>query len=254
MKTTSTKELEKKKRERYYLHQVKHAYAEFPSGTLLDSEEPDFLIPLDSGILGIELVDYVRGQGNSGSEIRQLEKKHNQIVALAQKEFEATHSAPLQVHFFWGLHKWISITDTKLMVDQAVKLVEQKIPSEVYESISLQYNELEGTGLEEFISYLSIVRLKPGAASLWSNTDAGFIDLAPDELQTLISSKETKMGSYLKKCTRVWLIIVADSEHISSSVSIKDDTSSHSYLSQFEKVLFYNLVNQQVIPLSISRP
>ena|SRR2546428_1111269 len=195
------------------------------------------------------MVDYVRGQSSSGSEARKIEALHNQIVDKAREEFERKHLIPLLVHCIWGVHEPLSRTEIKRLAVDISSFVENHVPQRVYESVAIKYDDLEASAIEQFIPYTSIIRLKPSARTLWSNTEAGFIELQTDELQALISFKDTKIDAYLKRCAYVWLIIVADGRHISSNAELKAEVLQHRFKSRFERVLFYNSVNERVSPL-----
>ncbi|MFW6135400.1 MAG: hypothetical protein ACOC7N_01105 [Chloroflexota bacterium] len=59
----TTVKTDKKRRERRLLAAFGSVYSPFPSGRLGGFERPDFVLCTDAGtVIGIELVDYVRGQ------------------------------------------------------------------------------------------------------------------------------------------------------------------------------------------------
>jgi hypothetical protein len=51
----------KKALERLSLEEAAAIYPDFPSGNVIETERPDFLISSDSRVTGIEVVNYVRG-------------------------------------------------------------------------------------------------------------------------------------------------------------------------------------------------
>jgi hypothetical protein len=63
----------KKALERLSLEEAAAIYPDFPSGNVIETERPDFLISSDSRVTGIEVVNYVRGQGAGGSADRRNE-------------------------------------------------------------------------------------------------------------------------------------------------------------------------------------
>ena len=243
-KTVSNNEI-KKRKEKYHLDKVRYLYDEFPLGDLTSSEEPDFLVTMPDCIVGIEMVDYVRGQSSYGSQTRKIEILNNQIVDKAREEFEKRHNIPLQVHCFWGFHGAMRRVKIKRLAVCIASCVENHIPQKVHESSRIEDEEIDSS-IEEVIASISIVRLKPSTKSLWSNPDAGFIGLHVDELQQLISFKDSKIDKYLKKCANVWLLIVADGKYISSSVELKDDVRHHRFKSRFDRILFYDSLTQKV--------
>src|SRR5215203_5794952 len=103
----------KKEWERRYLKRVTALYGGLPSGTVSADEEPDFLVWSGEKNCGIELVQYVRGQGKGGSRLRWREELHDQIVASAQKKHEARSLTALSVHVHWFHHRELRGSDVE---------------------------------------------------------------------------------------------------------------------------------------------
>src|ERR1700720_1027033 len=105
MKKVSAKDRAKKDREEYFLNKVRSVYPDFPGGEIRvligDDERPGFLVINDERIIGLEVVDYIRGQGGAGSPLRHEEMLRARIVSKAREQFEMTHQIPLQIHFHW---------------------------------------------------------------------------------------------------------------------------------------------------------
>lgn len=91
----------KKNRERLFMKEVAAIFPDFPSGTINDSERPDFLISSHSNVIGGEIVDYIRGQNSGESFNRRNERLRQQVADSAKQEFELHHSEPRMVHFIW---------------------------------------------------------------------------------------------------------------------------------------------------------
>lgn len=242
--------LYKKARERFLLKEVAALSADFPSGDLDDHEGPDFLVQEGSRTLGIEIMDYIRGQSSGESVARRNEVLWQRIANVARDKFESTHPIPLWVLFQWG-HRYPRLADVQRLGASASSLIAEHIPQEPSTSSRVGYEELENTPLEEFVSSINVSRVRNQKQSGWSFVGAAFIGLQVDEIQSLISSKDKRRDAYLKKCASVWLIIVADGTGISSNVSLSDNVLGHRYHSQFERVLFYDRPNQKVVPLLI---
>ena len=94
----------KKEWERRYFNRAKSLYGGLPSGMVIASEEPDFLVWNGEKNCGIEIVQYVRGQGKNGSRLRWREELHNQIVGSAKLKHEARSAIALSVHVHWFHH------------------------------------------------------------------------------------------------------------------------------------------------------
>jgi hypothetical protein len=241
----------KKKRERLFINEVTTIYPDFPSGTISDSEEPDFLISSESQVIGVEIVDYIRGQNQGESAYRRNEKLWQQIADMARQEFETHHSDPLMIHFFWHPHRHPRKADVKRLAVSAASIIGQCVPQTLFENIRIDFDDIESTPLQEFVVSIYITRVRNNKQVLWSYTNAGLISISVNEIQDLISSKNAKVTNYLQKCDKVWLIIVADGRYISSNVDLSEEVRHNCFHSQFKKVLFYDRLNKRVIPLAI---
>jgi hypothetical protein len=240
----------KKEQEKYYLERARSIYADFPLGELLSTEEPDFLVNAERGVLGIELTNFIRGQGNKGSKLRQSEVTCDRIVSLAQIKFEQRGQNPLQVRFNWNTYALPNKREENRIIAEIVEVVGRFAPQDTYQSVVLM-EELHGLYLGNFISRISILRKNPASKSLWANTEAGIIGVSTGELQDIISSKEEKLGTYLQKCSSIWLLIVADGQHVSSNSDLGEEVRRHVFRGTFDKVLFYDSFENWIAELKI---
>lgn len=235
----------KKDRERRYLEKVKSLYSKFPRGTVVADEEPDFLI-VNGETCGIEIVQYVRGQDKGGSPIRWREELHNQIVAAAKTKYERQSDIPLSVHLHWFHHRELRGSDVDWTSDEICKLVSNHCNVEINESVTVEPDYRIRIG--DFISGISIRRKHLGK-NAWSNVEVGPAEADALELQGVISSKNEKVVSYLKKCSEVWLIIVADGQRISSSGELNMRQRQTRFTSEFKQVLYSDAESESVIEL-----
>jgi hypothetical protein len=240
----------KKQRERSLLNEFKSIYSDFPSGQIIEFEEPDFLVPTEMGIIGIELVDYVRGQSKNGSVLRRDEKLRERIANEAKAEFEAKHQTPLMVQIHWYGHRHLSKADVRLLASSAAELIEKCVPPEIFDMVRVGRERLAGTPLERFVPFIHVTRVRTAEQSSWSSTESGWIEVFVEELEELISLKDAKIDAYLQNCAIPWLIIVADRGHISSSVALPDTVKQYPFQTRFDRVIFWNRLNQSVITLA----
>jgi len=221
-------------------------YAGLPSGAVIADEEPDFLVWNGEKNCGIELVQYVRGQGKGGSRLRWREELHDQIVASAQKKHEARSLTALSVHVHWFHHRELRGSDVEWVSDELSKLVSEYELLEINESIAIEPDYR--AQINDFITRVSLRRRSSGR-NAWSNVEVGPGEADGRELQDLISLKNVKVGTYLKKCAEVWLIIVADGQRISSSGELNNRVQQMKFKSEFYKVLYFDAETESVIEL-----
>ena len=145
----------KKGREKRYLERVKLLYAQFPQGSVVACEEPDFLITGEQ-TCGIELVQYIRGQGKGGSPIRWREELHDEIVGLAKSKYEAQSAIPVSVHLHWFHHRELRGADIDRISDEICTLVIDCLPLEINDSVGFEPDYKKE--MSDFVSRISIRR------------------------------------------------------------------------------------------------
>jgi|GEM_PF-1943119 len=243
---------QKKDRECLLLSEVANLYGDFPAEVRICHESPDFLVQQKDRVLGIEIVDYVRGQSREGSPKRRNESRRQKIADTAQKEFEATNSVPLAVYFSWLHGRALAKADTERLATSAASVISTHIPADAGGSIWIDHDRLERTPLHGLVHSISIIRVTENGERLWTCVEGGFVEVQVDEIEWLIENKSKEVPKYRKHCDLVWLIIVAGGEHISSNASVTEEVLTPPYQSKFSRVLLYDRVRQKVLPLVLS--
>lgn len=241
----------KKVRERQFIEEFSKNYPEFPAGKIVDHESPDFLIEHDSKVIGIEIVDYIRGQVKGESKERRNEVLWQKVADEARKKFEAKFTDPLLVHFFWNNRHILRQSEISQLADSAVEIIERHVPVQLFEKIRIGSDELEDTLIETACHSISVLRVRNEKQSLWSFVSAGFTEVQNNEIQYLLDSKNDKVQDYLHSCDTVWLIMVADGRYISSNIDITSTAVNNVYETLFERVFIYDRISKIVIPLRL---
>jgi hypothetical protein len=236
----------KKKIEQTYINEIQCLYADFPPGLIIPSEAPDFLMHSDSKIYGFEIVRYVRKISNSEISEKKSEAQHELLVDSAKALFESRNQTPLLVVINWYSNFLVTGKNKKLIVSELVEKIENNIPLSLHETTTLTYKNFALTVLMGCCHAIHINRQE--RTSLWRSSSSGFITLHKREIESVISTKEEKLPSYLKKCDAVWLIIVCDASSMSSTCSSEYITQGKFHYS-FEKVLLYIRNESLVLPI-----
>lgn len=245
---------DKKNRERLFLNEVAAIYTDFPSGTISDTERPDFLVSGSSQVIGIEVVDYVRGQNDEGSVHRRNEMLWQQVADKSRQEFEIRYPIPLMVHFLWRSGRYLRKTDVQRIATDAATLIGQHIPQTLFGSMRIDHREFQDTVLRGVVRSISVTRVRNTQQVHWSFIDSGFTSVSVSEIQELITSKDAKVSEYLQVCNAAWLLIVADGLHISSSADLPEQLQQAHFQSLFEKILFYDRPSRRVTTLITQGP
>lgn len=249
MKTT--RDEIKKARERQQLLEVAEIYEKFPIGNIIDSESPDFLIQSSDKIIGVELVDYVRGQAAGDAPDRRNERLWEMIADEAKTVFESQHNESLEVIFHWYAHRYPRKSEISRLANEAVSIIEANIPLGLFEHIKVYKDQLGEGKLSHFAFSLHIIRAKNSSQTMWSAINSGWPSVSQNELQTLIDKKDGKISEYLGNCDFVWLLVVADGGSISTLAHLETDVINSTYYSNFTNVLFYDQLDKKVLALNL---
>jgi len=242
----------KKERERAFLEGVKKFDPEFPSGQITDSESPDFIVKLDSKSLGIEIIEYVRGQNSGESALRRREVVSQKIIDIAKDKFYRSNEIPLWVIFSWYPRRYPQQVESKELADVAVWAINNNVPQDLFESVVITNDYLENTPLEKFVHNIRVTRVRNQGQALWSSVESGFTSAVSNEIQEIISSKNVKAKQYRENGDLLWLIIVSDGRHISSTASLEESALNYIYQSEFDRVIFYDHQEQKIKDLAIT--
>ena len=240
--------MDKKTLEHLFIDEISTLYKDFPVGTIICHEGPDFLINQNAFILGIEVENYIRGQSSEGSKKRQREMILKNLIDNAKSVFESSCSIPLFASFVWFPDRQPQQTMMKSFAESIAIIIADHIPSEVSALETVEYEELENLPIGDYLHSIRINRTNKHSS--WVSDGGDFTEMRIGEIEWLISSKNSKIDQYLLTCDKVWLIIVADGEYISSYVDLTPDIINHPYQSKFERILFYDRVRRMVFQLS----
>lgn len=247
----SSQQERKKQHEKEILTEFGVHYADFPLGTVIACEEPDFLIQTRDKIIGIEVLEFhKKEEGERSSQLRERESFHERLSEQARSLFESKYQIPLQVIFHGhGHHQSARPHELELLANCIVDLIEHHIPQAPLQEIKFDRNELSGTPVANIIHGFSTIRLKPGSTGVWAFSETSWPETTVNELQQEILIKDVKVDKYLEQCASVWLIIVVGGRYIATMADFPRDLSEHPFRFRFERVLVYNRVTQNVLTL-----
>jgi hypothetical protein len=157
----------------------------------------------------------------------------------AKAKFESKHGVPLWIGLHWSNQFKFTKKDVDEIGSQLASLIESDIPKTPYAGITYDCESHGEVPIFDAIYRISARRLKDGAKGLWAAIEAGFIEATVADIQAIVAPKEPKVSSYLSRCDEVWLLIVVDGTHISSSLDLKFETCPVIH-TQFTRVLLYD--------------
>ena len=97
------KRLDKKAIERAYLIKAQCVGSLIPPGIFEEGEAPDFRLKIDSGLIGIELAEVMRGAVDSKFPPVEVEKFHNEVMGQAKATyFRDSNLVPAAVNLYFN--------------------------------------------------------------------------------------------------------------------------------------------------------
>ena len=238
----------RKELESFYLNMARNVYSGFPNIEPIDCEAPDFLFRKEKTVIGVEVTNFIRGLASASITMRTAESLRERVAERAQRRFESRNQVALRVALHWNEQFRFSKKQVDPLSAELASLVESVTPSGVYEGAVCDANISGDLPIFCAVSRISIRRLRDESKGLWTAIEAGFVEVDIANLHGIVARKESKVDSYAEQCDEVWLLIVADSQHISSSLELKSKTGP-ALATRFSRVLLYNVVSDTVTQL-----
>jgi hypothetical protein len=215
-----------KAHERRAVEDLQRLYADFPPGTIEDSEVPDFLVRNNGACVGIEVSEYFRPERPLGSPPMEQEALAHQITNRATEVCVEQAAGPFLA----------SVTfehDVRLR-KRDVEPVANAIASAI---LTRDADLIQNDGqLPASVSQIVVHPLGPKHAPFVTFSGATWPPpLDVDELARIIAGKERKLDAYRKKSATVWLLIVVDGFQLSSMTEAP--TALPAMPSAFDRVL-----------------
>lgn len=221
----STQGLDRKKRiEKHYLEEARHACSIFPKGKLVPSERPDFLLHADSGIIGIEVTELCR------EEPRAQAGKLAKIVENAKKRYSRLPTAePVDVHVCFSIEA--EKAKSEVLINKLVEFVQTHGKSKVS-----RFPE----GYSHIGVYSPLEQITP--IGRWSWARAFDTTVASEQLlESRIVEKNRRVADYRFAASAVWLLIVNDQFLGPGEVYARpEDLVRWKFDFDFEKVLLFS--------------
>jgi hypothetical protein len=228
--------LTKKDQERRFVEILRDQLPSFPTGDLIDSESPDFIIAARQGAIGVEVTRIHKA--NMFAKSRRAESERRRLVAEALNMYERKNAIPLEVKVHFASDAEFNKRNRKHFALQLANLVMSHTPQP--DSCIAVENNCENPSLFPYeIDSVSICRFSAVQANSWSAPSAGWVqeDFIPG-MEARIAEKEEDVRDYNRDCIAYWLLIVAEGNSASTFFLPSLSTIRHTYDSSFDRVFF----------------
>jgi hypothetical protein len=226
-----------KELEKVHLEHFKLAFDGFPSGTVVQSEGPDFLIQGRQSTIGIEHTQMFQPGPTDGGSLQAQEKLRLKLLEHTQDRYSSAGGPALSAFVIFFPNKKIS---SKYLNNVAYNLAEVILREAIRQEHArfLQLSPIT-CDLPHPIAGVNIL-IRPGSnRSSFSPLEMGWIPaISSSDILSRIADKETKIIQYEKKCDEIWLLIVANEIAVSSTVDLSQEAIQYSYSTNFDRLFF----------------
>lgn len=226
----------KKQCERRYLARFCSACSEVPGGEPIADENPDFLIPSQTGYLGLEITEYYAPPRPGSRPLQEQESLRWQIAGRAKQLFQNAGGPALYV----GVHfRTYDALDRRDIDHHASTLANLVASSLLREGETCRLPDDPFHFLPSPFHAINIGCFDVLTDGFWSVPDAAFIPhLQSSEIQVILDSKARRVETYRQRTPAVWLLIVAQGTRISSMAFVPDSVRAHAYKFAFDRAFY----------------
>lgn len=201
----------KKEIERIYLEEARRASTIFPSSEPVDHERPDFLLPLPSGTLGIEVTELCREEErHEGARLGHVAPKAKRLYM--RRGAHAVSVSPVFSHH----------ADDMSVDELAASLADFVFD---HRDTDASYSWNDDAGMPKGYCHIGVFHPSEWEADgVWryfKGFDGGSVE--KDMLDSRIFDKNRRLTDYRKAASVVWLLIVNDLFLGPGEVHLRDD-------------------------------
>jgi len=223
-----SKRLSNKKRELRFVELFKSAYKGFPAGEIIadkNQERPDVLVKTPQAKIGIEVTSLYN------DKLKRAESECEKAVLEARRLYEKRNLPCLYVSVHIGGENSFNRKNRRRFAVAIANLVAINIPSvNRFVEVDNDWNNPNQFPYE--IDSIYIYRHSWPEENRWSAPSAGlYRENFVDELQSVISKKDSKLRGYARDCKEHWLLVVAENNGPSTFFDPSEKTASHCYKS-----------------------
>jgi hypothetical protein len=224
-----------KELEKYYLGVLQKAMPGLPQVPPIPSEHPDFILPLETGRIGVEVTRLFKGADSNGRYLQAQESEQSMMVKQAMQLYAVSGNPPVEVNVHMAGHTQFNKTNRRVFAQKLSNLVAMHVPKDhSWQSIK---NEFKTPDLFPYeFDAISIARYGH-RRNYWSAPDGGWVqeDFVP-ELQEAIDKKNSLLTHFDASCSSHWLLVVIEGISGSTSFEPSQKTLEHVYRSDFHRL------------------
>jgi hypothetical protein len=237
-----------KQRELFFFSRFRKCCSLVPGGRPIQPAWPEPDVIVEGTDLGVEITEFYREEKRKRDESEQ-----ELLLAEAQRLYVADDRPPLIVSVFWNDGASTRRKDRSTLAQTLVAAVVKNMPP-VDSWLEIEQDGEPSCPLPAAIDSLKIERFSFDMTNNWSSPRAAFVHgCSADEIQAIISKKNSRFLNYDGLCKRLWLLIAIEGTAPSSWCELPAETRSHEYVSVFEHVFLMERTPSRVIKLPVTQ-
>jgi hypothetical protein len=208
-------------------------YPDLPQITPVKGEKPDFRFPRTGAeCLGLEVTEYFRRISVDGAplqaQVSLTEKLLSECMALhASRGIDPRLIVSIQ------FRPNMRVRDTGAATVALVNALEIEAAQ-----VPVGGEILNNGQMPSCIGKLIIYHRDKQRAPLWLNVGTAWpVPLEVTEIEAVLADKEPKLAMYHQTCAEIWLIIVVDTNRISSMAELSQTIAEETFKTGFDRVL-----------------
>lgn len=244
----------KKKQEAWLLERFRDLYPEFPAGTVVPYEKPDFLISTEQGaVVGIEVREWFCDEGSAGgSPSRREESLNARIVQRSQELYSAWNLSQVDVGVVFDSHCSLKERQLETLPTEIAGIVAKHVPSAAGQFEAVRYPEPSWKELPSEVESLFISRPSVERDSIWAAEGGGLLPtVTARHIEEAIRAKERLLAKYRESANFVWLLIAAAGFNTSGFCEVDPELGQHRFNSAFDRVFFLQVSRGILLQLNV---
>jgi hypothetical protein len=209
-----------------------------------ESESPDFILHVESKLVGVELTELFREDTGVALQPRAHENITDRIVAAAHRFYHdrSCNFVRVNVAFFDG------VDFRSLNRDAVAERLASRVMSMRLESTHVHWRNDYEDPLLNAIATVSALTVPEQRMSHWSVGRAGWrSNLSADLVRSAIESKDAKVCSYRAKVDELWLLLAIEGSRPSQFFDPDKPPAVETLASRFDRTYLFNAMYNQVI-------
>jgi hypothetical protein len=238
----------KKYHERFFLERFIEVAA-LEAKILEEREAPDFIVCVDTRVVGIELTGVFIDSDSSENPLQVRESISSRIVARARDIYDESLAPPMCVSVVFSPGSDLRLLNMHETARSLASFVGTLQLAE-WERVMWRPTSLDEP-LPKEISYLQALRVPKPEMAHWTVPRAGWVaSLSTSTLQLRVDDKARRIKEYSAVVSENWLVVVADGRNPSQLLKPAADFNPHEVSSPFSRTFFFQYPENKFIELA----